>query len=57
MDLKGKTGLVIGVANEQSIAWGCAKAYASLGADLTLTYQTKKRWRMFSRWPSKLGLG
>jgi enoyl-[acyl-carrier protein] reductase I len=36
--LQGKRGLVTGVANDQSIAWGCAKAFRALGAELALTY-------------------
>lgn len=42
MNLEGKHGLVVGLANEHSIAWGCAKAYAAAGASLTLTYQGEK---------------
>ena len=30
--LEGKRGLVVGIANENSIAWGCAKAFRALGA-------------------------
>ncbi|GGE06222.1 Enoyl-[acyl-carrier-protein] reductase [NADH] [Gemmobacter megaterium] len=37
--LKGKRGLVMGVANERSIAWGIAKAMASEGAELAFSYQ------------------
>jgi enoyl-[acyl-carrier protein] reductase I len=37
--LAGKRGLVLGVANNRSIAWGIAKAARSHGADLALTYQ------------------
>ena len=37
--LKGKRGLIMGVANERSIAWGIAKACAQEGADLGFTYQ------------------
>lgn len=37
--LKGKRGLIMGVANERSIAWGIAKAMADEGADLAFTYQ------------------
>ena len=37
--LAGKRGLVIGVANNRSIAWGIAKACAAQGAELALTYQ------------------
>ncbi len=37
--LKGKKGLVMGVANERSIAWGIASAAAQSGAELAFTYQ------------------
>ncbi|MCO4053769.1 MAG: enoyl-ACP reductase FabI [Bosea sp.] len=37
--LKGKRGLIMGVANNRSIAWGIAKACAEQGAELALTYQ------------------
>jgi enoyl-[acyl-carrier protein] reductase I len=37
--LDGKRGLVMGVANERSIAWGIAKALAEAGAELAFTYQ------------------
>ena len=37
--LKGKRGLVMGVANERSIAWGIAKAMAGEGAELAFSYQ------------------
>jgi enoyl-[acyl-carrier protein] reductase I len=37
--LKGKRGLIMGVANERSIAWGIAKAMADAGAELGFTYQ------------------
>src|SRR6056300_1145325 len=39
MQLSGKRGLVMGVANERSIAWGIAKACAEAGAELAFTYQ------------------
>ncbi|SDY35614.1 enoyl-ACP reductase FabI [Citreimonas salinaria] len=39
IDLKGKRGLVMGVANERSIAWGIAKACAEAGAELAFTHQ------------------
>jgi enoyl-[acyl-carrier protein] reductase I len=32
--LAGKKALVIGIANEESIAYGCAKAFRTQGADL-----------------------
>jgi enoyl-[acyl-carrier protein] reductase I len=36
--LKGKKGLIVGIANEQSIAWGCARAFRALGSELAVTY-------------------
>ena len=36
--LAGKKALVIGIANEESIAYGCAKAFREQGADLAVTY-------------------
>lgn len=40
--LAGRKGLVVGVANDKSIAWGCAQAYRALGADLAVTYLNPK---------------
>ena len=40
--LKGAKALVCGVANEHSIAYGCAKAFRELGADIAITYATEK---------------
>jgi enoyl-[acyl-carrier protein] reductase I len=37
--MKGKRGLIMGVANNHSIAWGIAKALAAQGAELAFTYQ------------------
>ncbi len=37
--LKGKRGLIMGVANDRSIAWGIAKAAAESGAELAFTFQ------------------
>jgi enoyl-[acyl-carrier protein] reductase I len=37
--MKGKRGLIMGVANNRSIAWGIAKAVAAQGAEVALTYQ------------------
>src|SRR5512139_403971 len=37
--LRGKRGLIMGVANNRSIAWGIAKACHAQGAELALTYQ------------------
>jgi enoyl-[acyl-carrier protein] reductase I len=40
--LAGKRALVVGVANEHSIAWGCALAFRKLGAEVVLTYLNEK---------------
>jgi enoyl-[acyl-carrier protein] reductase I len=40
--LKGAKAFVVGIANEHSIAYGCAKAFRELGADLALTYFNDK---------------
>jgi enoyl-[acyl-carrier protein] reductase I len=36
--LTGKKGLVLGVANEHSLAYGCARCFRAAGADLAITY-------------------
>ena len=40
--LEGKKGLVVGIANENSIAWGCAKAFRAFGAEVAVTYLNDK---------------
>ena len=35
--LKGLKGLVVGIANQHSIAWGCAEAFRAAGAELAIT--------------------
>lgn len=42
VSLAGRKGLVTGVANDQSIAWGCAKAFRFLGAELALTHLNER---------------
>ncbi|MDD3181248.1 MAG: enoyl-ACP reductase FabI [Alphaproteobacteria bacterium] len=37
-----KKGLIIGIANDSSIAWGCASAFRRFGADLAVTYLNEK---------------
>lgn len=39
--MAGKRGLILGIANNRSIAWGIAKACAAEGAELALTYQSE----------------
>jgi len=43
--LEGKRGLIVGIANEQSIAWGCAKAFRAFGAEVAVTYLNEKARR------------
>ena len=40
--LEGKTGVVFGVANKNSIAWGIAQAWHEAGARLAFTYQGER---------------
>ena len=37
--MNGKRGVIMGVANNRSIAWGIAKALAEAGAEIALTWQ------------------
>ena len=37
LNLQGKKGLILGIANDHSIAWGCARAAHELGADIVAT--------------------
>ena len=48
--LTGKKALVVGVANEDSIAYGCAKAFRSVGADLAISWLNERA----SRWVEPL---
>lgn len=40
--LQGLKGLVVGIANQNSIAWGCAEAFRAAGAELAITYLNAK---------------
>src|SRR6201995_5151241 len=40
--IEGKKGLIVGIANENSIAWGCAKAFRAFGAEVAVTYLNEK---------------
>ena len=42
VDLRGRRGLIVGVANEHSIAFGCARAARQAGAGLALSYLNDK---------------
>ena len=41
-NLQGKKGLVVGIANAQSIAFGCARAFKLCGAEVAVTYLNEK---------------
>ena len=41
-DLQAKKGLVVGIANDKSIAWGCASALRAAGAELAVTWFNDK---------------
>lgn len=53
--LAGKKALVIGIANEESIAYGCAKAFREQGADLAVTYLNDKAEKFVRPLAEKLG--
>ncbi|WP_341486405.1 enoyl-ACP reductase FabI [Pararhizobium sp. A13] len=40
--LRGRKGLIVGIANDRSIAWGCARAFRAFGAELAITYLNDK---------------
>ena len=40
--LSGQKALIVGIANDQSIAYGCAKAFREVGADLAITWLNEK---------------
>jgi enoyl-[acyl-carrier-protein] reductase (NADH) len=42
LDLAGQRGLVVGIANASSIAYGCAKAFHAAGAGIEITYLNAK---------------
>ena len=53
--LKGRKALVAGIANEYSIAYGCAAAFRELGADLAITYLNDKAKAYVEPVAQKLG--
>ncbi len=53
--LKGKKGLVVGIANSHSIAAGCAAAFRASGAELCITYQNEKAQKFVEPVASAIG--
>lgn len=48
-------GLIIGLANDQSLAWGCARALKAAGAELAVTYQNDKTREFVAPLADKVG--
>src|SRR6201993_2598360 len=55
--MKGKRGLIMGVANDHSIAWGIAKALHAQGAELAFTYQGEALGKRVRPLAQSLGVG
>jgi enoyl-[acyl-carrier protein] reductase I len=53
--LSGKKGLIVGVANQNSIAWACARSLAAAGMDLAVTYQGEMMRERVQRTVAELG--
>jgi enoyl-[acyl-carrier protein] reductase I len=53
--LSGQKALIVGIANEQSIAWGCAQAMRAQGADLAVTWLNEKAERFVRPLAEELG--
>ena len=53
--LAGKKGLIVGVANQNSIAWACARALAGAGMELAFTYQGEMMRERVTRTVAELG--
>src|ERR1700680_4709980 len=54
--MKGKRGLIMGVANDHSIAWGIAKAVAAQGAELAFTFQGEAQGKRVRPLAAQLGV-
>ena len=54
--MQGKKGLIMGVANDRSIAWGIAKTMAAHGAELAFTYQAEVLERRVRPLAESLGI-
>ena len=55
IDLKGKKGVVFGVANHRSIAWGISKLLADAGAELCFTYLNERLKKPVEKTVSEIG--
>ena len=57
IDLSGKVGLIVGIANSHSIAYGCAKTMQACGAELAITYLNDKAKPYVEPLAKELGAG
>ncbi len=55
MLMKGKKGIVMGIANERSLAWGIAKALAIQGAEMVFSYQSEVLYKRVKPLADSLG--
>ena len=53
--LKNKKGLILGIANDHSIAWGIAKTLGIYGANIALSYQNESMLKRIKPLAEKLG--
>ena len=53
--MDGKTGIVMGVANERSLAWGIAKELAAQGAKMVFSYQSEALYKRVKPLADSLG--
>ena len=53
--MEGKKGIVMGVANERSLAWGVAKLLAEAGAEMVFSYQSETLYKRVKPLADKLG--
>ena len=54
--LAGKRGLIMGLANDKSIAWGIAKACADAGAEMCFSYQGEALKNASHHWPHNVAV-
>lgn len=57
INLEGKVGLVTGIANNSSIAYGCAKSFRNCGSELVVTYQNEKTKKFTEDLANEVGAG
>ena len=52
-NIKGKTGVIMGIANDRSIAWGIASALSKQGANLIFSYPNESIKKELNHWLEK----